>query len=359
MCRFGKILYQILGQILGGYMSQRLLPLTTLANLTVGEESDIFAMLSGKELLTTRDNKPYFKVAFRDAGREISFPIWTDTVWFAECRDKWQAGEHYKLRAILVETKYGAQLEIHKIRPICEADWADGYDPWMFLQRSRFDSAAMFDELSEIVTTHVVDENLRALVIDILQTHRETLLVLPAATKNHHAYVGGYLEHVLSVTKAAQLLAAKYDEYYSDMRPRLNCDLVIAGAALHDIGKLREIKLLSQGGAYTSEGTLIGHMLQGRDIVREFAAKHSLAGDTLLRLEHIIISHQRLPEWGSPKVPMTPEALLVHYADDIDAKYNMMYAVIQDTNDTGPVTSKKNLMFQQVYRGEIEPQTEL
>ena len=94
----------------------------------------------------------------------------------------------------------------------------------------------------------------------------------------------------------------------------------------------------------------------GRDMVREAAAalpeKIGPGSDTLLRLEHLIITHQGRPEWGSPKPPMTPEALLVHYADDIDAKYQMMVAVLRDDTNPGPVTSKKNILMQHVYRGE-------
>ena len=135
------------------------------------------------------------------------------------------------------------------------------------------------------------------------------------------------------------------------MQPRLNKGLVIAGAILHDIGKLREIEEHPQGAEYTAEGNLIGHILQGRDIVREAAAGRPIDRDLLLRLEHIIVSHQRLPEWGSPKPPMTPEALLVHYADDLDAKYQMMATILRDDTNPGPMTSKKNVLFQKVYRG--------
>ncbi len=72
----------------------------------------------------------------------------------------------------------------------------------------------------------------------------------------------------------------------------------------------------------------------------------------MLRLEHVILSHQRLPEWGSPKPPMTPEAMLVHYADDLDAKYNMLVKVLVEDTEPGPLTSKKNVLFQQFYRGD-------
>ena len=84
---------------------------------------------------------------------------------------------------------------------------------------------------------------------------------------------------------------------------------------------------------------------------REAAVGRAIDPETLLRLEHVIVSHQRLPEWGSPKPPMTPEALLVHYADDVDAKFHMMYCILRDDTSAGPVTSKKNVLVQKVYKG--------
>ena len=186
-----------------------------------------------------------------------------------------------------------------------------------------------------------------------LTENRKEILVFPAARHNHHAFVGGLLEHTLSVTKTALFLADKYADYYPDMQPPLDKSMVVAGAILHDIGKLREYEPRPEGAIFSAEGAMIGHMLLGRDIVREAAAKLKtpLDAETLLRLEHAIIAHQRLPEWGSPKPPMTPEAMLIHYADDIDAKFHIMMSVLRDDTNPGPVTSKKNLMMQHVYRG--------
>jgi len=149
-------------------------------------------------------------------------------------------------------------------------------------------------------------------------------------------------------------LADKYAEYYPEMKPPLDKDLVVAGGLLHDIGKLRELEQKPEGAAHTPAGSLIGHILIGRDMVREAAARLAgtpLEADTLLRLEHLVIAHQRLPEWGSPKPPMTPEALIVHYADDLDAKFSMMAAILADDANPGPFSSKKNVLMQQVYRG--------
>jgi len=328
------------------------MPIAMLSELTSGQEADLFVLMTTKEELKTRDGKPYYKVGFRDHAREVSFPIWHDSPWGTDCREVWQPGEFYKVRAIYRETTYGPQLELRKIRAVCKADEAEGFSPAMCSPQTRFDTADMFEELVAIAESRISDVTLRELVVGLLKENRVALLTLPAATRNHHAFVGGWLEHVLSVTRTAVMLADKYDDYYPEMRPRLSKQLVAAGAILHDIGKLREIEEHAQGAEYTAAGNLIGHILQGRDIVREAAAERGIEPDLLLRLEHIIVSHQRLPEWGSPKPPMTPEALLVHYADDIDAKYQMMATILREDTTAGPMTSKKNVLFQKVYRGQ-------
>ncbi|HEX3656784.1 MAG TPA: HD domain-containing protein [Pirellulales bacterium] len=332
-------------------MASKTAATVALCDMENGQEGDVFLLLAGKQELTTREGKPYFKVAFRGAGREVAFPIWHDSTWADACKNQWVQGAFYKVRAVYRDTNYGPQLEIRKIREVVDNDARDGFDAAMFHPRSRYEPQAMFDELSAIARQRIECPALRDLVLDLLTQHREPLLSLPAATRNHHCYLGGYLEHVLSVTKTCVYLAEKYDDYYPDLKPRLDRGLVVAGAILHDIGKLREIELQTEGAAYTAAGTLVGHILQGRDIVREAVAGRDIDPELLLRLEHIIISHQRLPEWGSPKPPMTPEALIVHYADDLDAKYHMMYITLRDDPNPGPLTSKKNQLYQQVYRG--------
>jgi len=327
------------------------MPIVALSELVHGQEADTFALMTAKEELTTREGKPYFRVAFRDARREVSFPIWDNSPWAAECRARWTPGVFYKVRAVYRETAFGPQLEIRKIRATTDADGADGFDPALLLPSTRFDPAAMFAELLKIAETQIAAEPLRRLVATILSAHRDELLICSAAKRNHHAYRGGLLEHTLSVTRNAVFLADKYADDYADMEPPLDRGMVVAGAILHDVGKLRELEQDLTKTAYTPEGEMIGHLLIGRDMVREAAANVPIDADTLLRLEHLIIAHQRLPEWGSPKPPMTPEALLVHYADDVDAKFHIMYSILRDDNNPGPLTSEKNLLRQRVYRG--------
>lgn len=336
---------------------QRTLPIAAAAiplhELTDGQEADLFAVLSAKTTLTTKDGKPYDRVTFRDAQREVSFPIWSDAPLAAACRDEWQVGAFYKLRALYRETNYGPQLDIRRIRPATDEDRDDGFDPAALVPASRFDPEEMFAQLAEIVQEHVADEAVRELVAAVLDDNRELILAIPAATRNHHAHRSGFLEHVLSVTRTCVYLADKYTELFPDLQPPLDKDLVVAGGVLHDIGKLRELQTTATGAEYTPAGTLIGHILQGRDILREVAAEHPIDPDKLLRLEHVIVAHQRLPEWGAPKPPMTPEALLVHYADDIDAKMQMMVNILAEDTTEGPLTGNRNPMGQKIYRGPL------
>jgi 3'-5' exoribonuclease len=327
------------------------MPIVTLSEMVPGQEADLFVLMTSREELTTKNGKPYFKVGFRDGGREVSFPIWDNSPWAVDCREKWTPGVFYKIRAVYRESSYGPQLEIRKIREVTDADAADGFDPAMCRPQSRFEPQAMFDELLAITGEQIENVPLRKLVESILTTNRDLLLTSPAARHHHHAFVGGLLEHTLSVTRTCVYLAEKYAEYYSDMEPPLHKGLVVAGAILHDVGKVRELCQQPEGTSYTPEGTMIGHLLMGRDMVREAAAAAGIDAETLLRLEHLLIAHQRLPEWGSPKPPMTPEALIVHYADDLDAKFHMMFAILRDDHNPGPLTSKKNVLMQQVFRG--------
>ena len=324
---------------------------STLSELREGQEADVFALLSTKEEATTRAGKPYFRVTFRDAGREVSFPLWHDSIHTEACRNEWAVGKHYKLRAILRESSYGPQLEILKIREATSADAKDGFDPAAMGPRSRFDAAALFDELVAIAKKNIADAALASIAVELMVQNREALLTLPAAVYNHHAFAGGYLEHVVGVTKNAVLLVDKYLADYPDLQGKLSKDLVVAGAILHDIGKLRELAVSPTGAHYSPDGELIGHVLLGRDMLREAAAGKSLSPETLLRLEHIIVSHQRLPEWGAPKPPMTLEALLVHFADDLDAKLQtMLFALEQESGDE-PFTSNKNPLKHKIFRG--------
>jgi len=332
--------------------------LVLLSEMEPGQFADSFVLLVSKARATTRDGKPYFRVQFRDSDVTATSMVWSDTTWFEDCESNWAEGEFYKIRARYDESKYGPQLDIDRIRPVIDEDKADGFDPSLYFLRSRFSSEEMFQELTEIAGEQIEEVPLRNLVLDILTQYENQVKTIAAASKNHHAFTGGFLEHVLSVTRTASYLADKYTAYYQKMQPPLNKSLVVAGAILHDIGKLTELEYKPHASSYTPAGLLIGHILLGRDLVRAHATKiEDLNPETLLRLEHMIVSHQNLPEWGSPIAPHTPEALLVHYADDIDAKFHMMATMLENVlpSNEDEFTSRDNALRRSIFLG-LKPQ---
>ena len=336
---------------------QGLFPMPSVRRLSEfqpGESGDCYALLVSRESATTRDGKPYYRVQFRDRKQTVTAMVWSDSAWFAECDQTWKPGNFYKIRCQYSDTQYGPQIDIDRIRETNEEDSGDGFDPADFFDTTRFDAAEMFEELVAIAESHIEEIPLRQLVVKLLTDNAAEIQRIPAATRNHHAFIGGFVEHVLSVTKTAIFLADKYRELYPEMQPPLSKSLVVAGAVLHDIGKLQELRLAPQGAEYTAEGRLVGHILLGRDLVREAATEiPDLSPETRLRLEHVIIAHQNLPEWGSPITPHTPEALLVHYADDIDAKFQMVAEALSGSVSApaAEFTPRNNPLRRALFRG--------
>lgn len=329
-----------------------------LSEFEAGQTGDCFVLLAGKERGTTRDGKPYYRAMFRDATRSVTAMIWSDTAWFADCDEKWRIGEFYKVRCKYAETSFGPQIDLDRVRPVEPNDAADGFEAASFYNSTRFDVDKLFAELIATAENEISDVPLRQLTLGIIQDYAAAIHEMPAAARNHHAFRGGYLEHVVSVMRTAVYLADKYRDYYPSMQPPLSKSLVVAGAILHDIGKLIELSPRPEGAKYTARGKLVGHIVLGRDLVRDKAAQiPELDPEILLRLEHIILSHQNLPEWGSPVAPHTPEALLVYYADDIDAKFHMMAAALTaPLPDDAEFTGKDNPLRRPVFRGLADTQ---
>jgi len=332
------------------------IPFLKLSDLQPGQVADCFALLAGRESSKTRDGNPFYRATFRDATRSVTAMIWSDSAWFADCHGRWQDGRFYKLRCRYSETNFGPQIDLDRIREVEPADAAHGFDEADFFRSTRFAVDDMFAELLEIAAQHIEDIPLRQLTVGLLEEHADLVKKIPAASRNHHAFAGGFLEHVLSVTRTAIYFADKYGEHYPAMQPPLSKSLVVAGAILHDIGKLVELEFRPEGAAYTPPGRLIGHILLGRDLVRAKAAAISdLEPETLLRLEHIIVSHQNLPEWGSPVAPHSPEALLVYFADDVDAKFQMMAQALEvEPGESEEFTGRDNPLRRSIFRGLTE-----
>jgi 3'-5' exoribonuclease len=325
-----------------------------LSDLEPGQYADFFALLAEKVRGLTREGKVYYTCRFRDARRTVSFMAWADGGWFEQCEGDWQVGHFYKVRAIYDEhERYGPQLvDLHQIRPTNDADRSDGFDPAELIERSRTEPAVLLAELKTLATNHIGDEPLRRLVLLLLDRHAATLERLPATRDRFHIFWGGLLEHAVQVTQTAVQLAARYKAYYTELTPPLSTDLVAAGAILHDIGRVIELGDEPLSPSLTVPGRLTGHLILGRDMVRDAAREvPDLHPERLQGLEHILLTHLALPEWGSPRLPLIPECLIVHHACDLDAKLEMFIRCLARDQAAGPFTERDPILGRQLWKG--------
>jgi len=329
-------------------------PIVRLRDLAVGHQGDFFALLAEKTRGRTRDSKAYYLCRFRDAGRVVSYMAWADGPWFEACEHDWEAGRFYKLRATFVEhERYGPQLdEIVNIRPVADADAADGFDPADFVEHARRPAAEMFAELRTILETHLADEPLRRLTLALLDDHAGPFQRLPATRDRYYPFAGGLLEHTLSVVRGCLDLGTRYRAYYVELRPPLNLDLLLAAAALHEIGRVLEFDDEAPLPGFTIPGRLVGHLVLGRDLVREKArALGDVNPELVALLEHVLLSHLTLPEWGSPRLPLIPEVVVLHHVDDLDAKLEMYARCLTRDTSAGPFTERDPALGRQLLKG--------
>lgn len=295
-----------------------------LSDLCDGQEADCFAALVRKVRGVTYKNEPFLKCYFRDKRVTLEAPLWSDSR-FLKLADAWAEGSAFRLRVrASVKPRYGLQLELLTARPVVEADAADGFDFFDLVEGSDRDPEELFAKVRDYVEKCIDEPPLKRLVLDVLAENADLFKKMPAAQGFHHAYTGGLVEHVWSMTRVASWLSEHYARYYHGLNPPLNKGVVVAATVLHDIGKLRELDYHPVESRYTTEGCLIGHVLIGRDLVRDAARKiEGFPEETLLLLEHAILSHHGRKEFGAPVLPQTIEALLVSFIDDLDAKMNV------------------------------------
>ena len=264
----------------------------------------------------TRTDAPFLRMQLRDCYGSVEGRMWDGV---EDVMDILRPGMYVGVRGRLERYQAERQLRIESISPLrVELD-----DLFLFLPRSARAAEHMDAELGAAIAS-IADDGLRGLLLALLGGGTDTghaFRLAPAAKQNHHAYLGGLLEHTLSVVSLCDLLARHY-------APAVDRDLLIAGALLHDIGKVREIGARA-GFPYTDEGKLLGHILIGLQMVNDAAAAvPALHASRLLLLQHLIASHQGRYEWQSPREPRTLEAIVLHYADDLDAKLNQAGALL-------------------------------
>ncbi|HVL12050.1 MAG TPA: HD domain-containing protein [Gemmata sp.] len=314
-----------------------------LSEMTPGAVADCFAQLAEKHRKTTQGGKPFYSCRFRDARRVVSVVVWADSGFFEDCQH-WQVGQFFKLRATYGEhERYGPQLDVEQVRPVGDRDREDGFTELDFVDRSRRDPDEMLAELRALVAKEIADRPLVSLVQKLLAEYEAELKRVPGSSRYFYPFAGGWLEHTLAVTRNCAWLADRYAQQFPDLTPPLNRDLVVAGAVLHDVGRAKEfdVPVFGQPSRPGVRGELFGHVVLAYDMIRSAAADvPDLNPELLDLLLHVVLAHLKTPEWGSPRLPCIPEVLILHHADDLDAKMEMYYRCLtRDTSD-GPFTDR-------------------
>jgi len=330
--------------------------LTHLSDLQPGEKGTFFAMLAEKSKGATRDGKAYYVCRFRDPRRSATFMVWADSELLKVCEAEWAAGQFFKIFGTYSEhDKYGSQIDIEKIRAVEKRDEQEGFDLGDYVEQSRFDAAEMFRDLIELVRRHIATPALVGVTVSLLEGNEAAVKKLPASQRNYFPFQGGWLEHTLSVTRKALRLAHEYREQYPELKPPINVELVVAGAVLHEIGRVGELavsEMPTEPVTQTTDGRFFGHLILGRDTLREAARSFPDFDPLLLKLlEHILLTHLSLPEWGSPRLPLIPEVLILHHADDLDAKMEMYARCLTRDAAAGDFTDRDPVLGKQLFKG--------
>jgi len=284
-----------------------------IATWSAGDSVQGFALLRRREERRDKAGKPYLDLELADASGSISGKAWSDS---AALQQSFAAGEFVKFRGQVQSFREQLQIKIDQCRRAGDADRADGFDEAALIPTSREDLEELWTRLEELLEAHLVRPVAKRLAAETLAAHGTALRVHPAAKSIHHAFRGGLLEHVTSMLG----LAVRICEHYRE----LDRDLVLLGVLFHDLGKLEELGRMP-GSDYTPPGRLVGHIVLGRDLLREHAAAiPEFPTDLLLQLEHLVLSHQGRQEFGSPVEPATAEAIALHMIDDLDSKLALL-----------------------------------
>jgi 3'-5' exoribonuclease len=268
--------------------------------------------------LSVRDKKQggqYIAVTLSDKTGSIEGRMWED---FADAQQHCSEGCYVKVQGQISKYQGKFQITLTKMRSAAESE----IDTADFIPTTAFDIDEMYAELMGYVDSFA-NAHLRDLVHAFLDDEAigSAFRVAPAAKRLHHAWIGGLLEHVLTLVRVCRATAPFY--------PEVDPDLLVTGAILHDVGKVRELSWKSSF-SYTLEGQLIGHIsiAQGmlHEKIAELNARNGEVFPERLRLlvEHMILAHHGKLEFGSPKLPMTPEAMLLSALDDLEAKFQAM-----------------------------------
>ncbi len=292
-----------------------------IAELEPGKEFDSVLLVARKELRQGGRAGFFLDLTLCDATGRVPAKVWENASALSE---RFEAGDVVRVAGVAETYRNALQLRLERIEVVSPEE----AEPSEFLPRTKKDLGVLESRLAEVGKS-IQNTHLRELVLGLFRDpgFRKRFRTAPGAKDLHHAYVGGLLEHTVEVAELCERVAEVF--------PELDRDLLMAAAILHDIGKTEELSW-ETAFEYTDQGQLLGHLILGERVVRERADQvEGFPEDLKLRLSHTILSHHGTGEFGSPKVPMTAEAIALHHAEDLGAKINMFLGHMAAARDQG------------------------
>jgi len=310
--------------------------MTLIKELTTNDEFVGFYLLKELELKQTNTSpaKDYFDLVLCDASGQLPAKYWD--VKETE-KDDFSPMTLVKVQGIVQLYREKPQVKITRIRNVSNEDGVSLTD---FIRAAPIGSAELLEVISRVIES-ISDPAIRDIVSFCVDKVREKLAHYPAAKMHHHAYFAGLAYHIVRMLEIGEFLCKQ--------RPFLNADMIKAGIILHDIAKPEE--MIAQLGVvtdYSTQGKLIGHIAMAAGWITEAALRLELPLDSeqVIGLQHLILSHHNLGEWGSPVQPQTAEAVALHYIDALDAKLQMAEDALSATSDkelwTQPIRGLEN-----------------
>lgn len=296
------------------------------SQLREGENVDEVFMASEKQLRTNRNGNLYLALRLSDRSGSLNAMLWNAKEPLYASFDN---GDYLRVVGTTQVYNGGLQLIAKSIQKVAGEEVDEG--DFVTLGGAQIESLAA--RLSELLRG-MENLTLRNLAECFLADEQfmAAFSAAPAGIKNHHAYQGGLLEHVVNLMELARAVSPCF--------PQVDADLLLMGAFLHDVGKIQELNF-DRELSYSDSGQMLGHLLQGIELLNEkikeaeVLAGEPVAEELAMRLKHMILSHHGHHEYGSPKVPMTLEAVALHYLDTMDSKiHSFTQLIAEDVNDS-------------------------
>jgi 3'-5' exoribonuclease len=305
--------------------------------LVLSETVDDIFLLKEKSLVRKKDGEYFLSMVFADKTGTIKGVAWEHV---ERLSSGVSSGDYVRVQGTIGEYKASRQISVRGLEPV-SPDKIRSED---FMPATRRNPQQMFDRLKKISET--VETGHFKKLLDLFWDDAglvEKFIKAPAAKKMHHAYLGGLLEHTLSLA----LLAEKVVEHYGG----IDKDLLLTGAMLHDIGKISEFEY-ERSIDYSDEGRLISHIVIGLDLIeKKMNQIENFPEKAKMLLKHLIVSHHGSRELGSPQLPMTLEAVMLHYLDEIDSKINGIREFMESNDVDGEWTPYHKLLERYFYKG--------